>query len=59
MAGYDVGFRTPVAVLQGGPGGASSDLAGFFPQQPFTQVFVDQRVPALPRPTSIALNSTV
>ena len=43
MAGYDVGFRTPVAVLQGGPGGASSDLAGFFPQQPFTQVFVDQR----------------
>jgi len=43
MAGYDTGFRTPVAVLQGGPGGASSDLAGFFPQQPFTQVFVDQR----------------
>lgn len=33
MAGYDAGFRTPVAVLQGGPGGASSDLAGFFPDR--------------------------
>ncbi|MEM7142325.1 MAG: alpha/beta hydrolase [Actinomycetota bacterium] len=43
MAGYDDGFVTPLAVLQGGPGGASSDLAAWFPQQPFTQVFVDQR----------------
>ena len=43
MQGYDPGFRTPLAVLQGGPGGASTELAGWFPQQPFTQVFVDQR----------------
>ncbi len=43
LAGYDAGFETPVAVLQGGPGGASSDFAGWLPQQPFTQVFVDQR----------------
>ncbi len=43
VAGYDSGFDTPAAVLQGGPGGASSDLATWFPQQPFTQVFVDQR----------------
>ncbi|MEM9464760.1 MAG: alpha/beta hydrolase [Actinomycetota bacterium] len=43
LAGYDTGFRTPVAVLQGGPGGASSDFAGWLPQQPFTQVFIDQR----------------
>ena len=34
---------TAVAVLQGGPGGASTDLAGWLPRQPFTQVFVDQR----------------
>ncbi|MDG2028191.1 MAG: alpha/beta hydrolase [Acidimicrobiales bacterium] len=43
LAGYDPGFDTPAAVLQGGPGGASTDLAAWFPQQPFTQVFVDQR----------------
>jgi pimeloyl-ACP methyl ester carboxylesterase len=43
LAGYDSGFETPVAVLQGGPGGASSGLGAWFPQQPFTQVFVDQR----------------
>ena len=43
MEGYDQGFRTPAAVLQGGPGGASSDFAGWLPQQPFTQVFIDQR----------------
>ncbi|MEZ5247338.1 MAG: alpha/beta fold hydrolase [Acidimicrobiales bacterium] len=43
LAGYDTGFDTPVAVLQGGPGGASSEMGGWFPQQPFTQVFVDQR----------------
>jgi len=43
LAGYDTGFETPVAVLQGGPGGASSELGVWFPQQPFTQVFVDQR----------------
>lgn len=43
VAGYDTGFRTPVAVMQGGPGGASSDLAAWFPQRAFTQVFVDQR----------------
>ncbi len=43
LAGYDPGFETPVAVLQGGPGGASSALGAWFPQQPFTQVFIDQR----------------
>lgn len=43
MQGSDSGFSTPVAVLQGGPGGASSDLATWFPQREFTQVFVDQR----------------
>lgn len=43
LAGYDTGFATPVAVLQGGPGGSSSELGSWFPQQPFTQVFVDQR----------------
>jgi pimeloyl-ACP methyl ester carboxylesterase len=32
-----------VAVLQGGPGGASSQLAEWLPVQPFTQVFIDQR----------------
>jgi pimeloyl-ACP methyl ester carboxylesterase len=34
---------TPLAVLQGGPGGASTDLAQWFPPQLFPQVFVDQR----------------
>ncbi len=43
MQGYDSGFETPVAVLQGGPGGASSALAAWFPQQAFPQVFIDQR----------------
>jgi len=43
MEGSDSGFDTPVAVLQGGPGGASSDMAGWFPQREFTQVFIDQR----------------
>ena len=37
------GGDTAVAVLQGGPGGASTDFAAWFPGQPFTQVFVDQR----------------
>jgi len=43
MEGSDSGFDTPVAVLQGGPGGASSELATWVPQRVFTQVFVDQR----------------
>jgi len=43
LAGYDTGFETPLAVLQGGPGGSSSELGSWFPQQAFTQVFVDQR----------------
>ena len=43
MQGSDPGFDTPVVVLQGGPGGSSSDFAAWFPQQPFTQIFVDQR----------------
>ena len=43
LAGYDEGFDTPLAVLQGGPGGASTNFGSWFPQQPFTQVFIDQR----------------
>ncbi len=33
----------PLAVLQGGPGGASSDLALLMPTTPNPQVFIDQR----------------
>ena len=33
----------PLAVLQGGPGGASSELAPFLPSRPYAQVFIDQR----------------
>ncbi len=33
----------PMAVLQGGPGAASSGLAAWAPRRPITQVFVDQR----------------
>ena len=33
----------PLAVLQGGPGGASSDLALVLPSRPYTQVLIDQR----------------
>ncbi len=33
----------PMVVLQGGPGGASSDLPLYYPRQPYTQVFIDQR----------------
>ncbi len=33
----------PMAVMQGGPGGASSELAAWFPQRLFPQVFIDQR----------------
>ena len=33
----------PMAVLQGGPGGASTELAAFLPAQAFAQVFIDQR----------------
>ena len=33
----------PMAVLQGGPGGASSDLAAYLPGTPHPQVFIDQR----------------
>ena len=33
----------PMAVLQGGPGGASSDLAAYLPSTPHPQVFIDQR----------------
>lgn len=43
MQGSDSGFDTPVAVLQGGPGGASTDLSAWFPQREFVQVFIDQR----------------
>jgi len=43
MQGSDSGFDTPVAVLQGGPGGASTEMAMWFPQREFAQVFIDQR----------------
>ena len=43
MPGSDPSFDLPMAVLQGGPGGASTDMAAWLPQQPFTQVFIDQR----------------
>lgn len=43
MEGSDSGFDTPVAVLQGGPGGASTEMAMWFPQREFPQVFIDQR----------------
>ena len=33
----------PLAVLQGGPGGASTDLAEQYPRRSYTQVFIDQR----------------
>ena len=33
----------PLAVLQGGPGGASTDMVEYFPRRPYTQVFIDQR----------------
>ena len=33
----------PLAVLQGGPGGASSDLARGLPSRPYAQVLIDQR----------------
>ena len=37
------GSLPPLAVLQGGPGGASSDLAPFLPSRPYEQVLIDQR----------------
>ena len=33
----------PLAVLQGGPGGPSSDMVEYFPRRSYTQVFIDQR----------------
>ena len=33
----------PLAVLQGGPGGPSTDMVEYFPRRPYTQVFIDQR----------------
>lgn len=43
LAAAGSGTEMPLAVLQGGPGGASSDLGGWFDARPFTQVFIDQR----------------
>lgn len=43
LEGTDPAATTPLAVLQGGPGGASTGLGAWFPQQPYPQVFVDQR----------------
>lgn len=34
---------TPLVVLNGGPGGASSELAFSLPSRPYTQVLIDQR----------------
>ena len=33
----------PLAVLQGGPGGASTDMVENYPRRSYTQVFIDQR----------------
>jgi pimeloyl-ACP methyl ester carboxylesterase len=33
----------PLVVLQGGPGGPSSDMVEYFPRRSYTQVFIDQR----------------
>ena len=33
----------PLAVLQGGPGGASTDMVAYYPRRPYAQVFIDQR----------------
>ncbi len=43
VTGTDPGVVTPLVVLQGGPGGASTDLASFFPRREFPQIYVDQR----------------
>ena len=58
MAGYDVGFRTPVAVLQGGPGGASSISPGSSRNSRSPKSSSTSGVPASHRPISIALSST-
>ena len=42
-SGYAGKRRLPLAVLAGGPGSASSDLAQYLPSQPYAQVFIDQR----------------
>ena len=42
-AGTGAESLPPLAVLQGGPGGASSDLAPFLPSRPYAQVLIDQR----------------
>lgn len=34
---------TPLVVLQGGPGGVSSELIGSYPRKPYRQIFIDQR----------------
>lgn len=33
----------PLVVLQGGPGGVSSELIGSYPRKPYKQIFIDQR----------------
>ncbi len=33
----------PMAMLQGGPGGASTEMVDYYPAQPHPQVFIDQR----------------
>ena len=43
LHGSDSESPTPLAVLQGGPGGSSTDLTRFYPPRAFTQVFIDQR----------------
>ena len=41
--GTSAGGLPALAVLQGGPGGISSDLAPFLSSRPYPQVFIDQR----------------
>ena len=43
LAGDAPDESPPLAVLQGGPGGASTELTLFYPRRSFTQVFIDQR----------------
>ncbi len=41
--GADPDSVAPLAVLQGGPGGASTDLVFLYPRQPYPQILIDQR----------------
>ena len=43
LPGRGDGSLPAMAVLQGGPGGASSEMAAYLPTRPYPQVFIDQR----------------